>query len=72
MRKQYYFRHPNRGLLAWDVDRLVKLSGNLPRRNVQLAEIRESLSRRNSVRAGPKAHEIGPRVKIAAKRTQFT
>ncbi|HLJ75441.1 MAG TPA: hypothetical protein VKU62_12695 [Thermoanaerobaculia bacterium] len=30
MRKQYYFRQSDRGLLAWDVDRLVELSRDLP------------------------------------------
>ena len=41
MRKQYYFRQSNRGLLAWDVDRLVQLSSNLPRKRVPLTKIRE-------------------------------
>ena len=41
MRKQYYFRASNRGLLAWDVDRLVELSKDLPRRRVPLNELRE-------------------------------
>ena len=41
MRKQYYFRPSERGLLAWDVDRLVALSHHLPRRRVALTEIRE-------------------------------
>lgn len=41
MRKQYYFRPSERGLLAWDVDRLVTLSSDLPRRQVPLADIRE-------------------------------
>jgi hypothetical protein len=41
MRKQYYFRQANRGLLAWDVDRLVQLSSNLPRKRVPLTKIRE-------------------------------
>ena len=39
MRKQYYFRASPRGLLAWDVDRLVELSRGLPVRSVPLAEI---------------------------------
>jgi hypothetical protein len=39
MRKQYYFRPSPRGLLAWDVDRLVELSRGLPVRPVPLAEI---------------------------------
>src|SRR5947207_6674039 len=30
VRKQYYFRPSTRGLLAWDVDRLVQLSRNPP------------------------------------------
>jgi hypothetical protein len=41
MRKQYYFRQSPRGLLAWDVDRLIALSKDLPRRRVPLGEIRE-------------------------------
>jgi hypothetical protein len=41
MRKQYYFRDSPRGLLAWDVDRLVELTGALPVRSVALTEIRE-------------------------------
>ena len=42
MRKQYYFRESARGLLAWDVDRLVELSSALPRKMVPLSAIRES------------------------------
>ena len=41
MRKQYYFRQSERGLLAWDVDRLVELSRHLPRKKVPLEDIRE-------------------------------
>ena len=41
MRKQYYFRPSDRGLLAWDVDRLVQLSSRFPRKQVPLREIRE-------------------------------
>jgi len=41
VRKQYYFRKSSRGLLAWDVDRLVKLSHNLPRTQIPLSSIRE-------------------------------
>jgi hypothetical protein len=41
MRKQYYFRPSDRGLLAWDVDRLVRLSSRLPRERVPLSQIRE-------------------------------
>ena len=41
MRKQYFFRPSHRGLLAWDVDRLVQLSSGLPLTRVPLTEIRE-------------------------------
>jgi hypothetical protein len=41
LRKQYYLRPSDRGLLAWDVDRLVALSRHLPRRRVPLIELRE-------------------------------
>jgi hypothetical protein len=41
MRKQYYFLMSERGLLAWDVDRLVALSTDLPRKRVPLTQIRE-------------------------------
>jgi hypothetical protein len=41
MRKQYYFRQSNRGLLAWDVDRLVALSRDFPVLRVPLTDIRE-------------------------------
>jgi hypothetical protein len=41
MRKQYYFRPSERGLLAWDVDRLVVLTKRLPRIHVPLTAIRE-------------------------------
>lgn len=41
MRKQYYFRPSERGLLAWDVDRLIALSTHLPRRRVPLSQLRE-------------------------------
>ena len=41
MRKQYYFRPSERGLLAWDVDRLVELAKDLPRSRVALSTIRE-------------------------------
>ena len=41
MRKQYYFRPSDRGLLAWDVDRLVDLSRHLPRKRIRVADIRE-------------------------------
>ena len=41
MRKQYYFRPSARGLLAWDVDRLISLSRHFPRVRVPLTDIRE-------------------------------
>jgi hypothetical protein len=41
MRKQYFFRESPRGLLAWDVDRLVALSADLPRRWVPVEQVRE-------------------------------
>jgi len=41
LRKQYYFRESERGLLAWDVDRLVELSRILPRKRIRLEDIRE-------------------------------
>src|SRR3954447_19084076 len=41
MRKQYYFEPSARGLLAWDVDRLVRLSSAFPRQRVPLAAVRE-------------------------------
>lgn len=41
MRKQYYFRPSPEGLLAWDVDRLVALSRDLPVHAVPLSDIRE-------------------------------
>lgn len=41
MRKQYHLRPSERGLLAWDVDRLVALTSELPRVRVPLTAIRE-------------------------------
>ena len=41
MRQQYYFRPSPRGLLAWDVNRLVELTRTLPRELVPLETIRE-------------------------------
>lgn len=41
MRQQYYFRPSNRGLLAWDVNRLVALAARLPRKMIPLTAIRE-------------------------------
>jgi hypothetical protein len=41
MRKQYYFRPSPAGLQAWDVDRLIALTKDLPRRDVALEELGE-------------------------------
>lgn len=41
MRKQYYFRPSPRGLQAWDVDHLVTLTKDLPRREVSLEGLGE-------------------------------
>src|SRR6185295_4996150 len=41
VRQQYYFRPSRRGLLAWDVNRLVELAGHLPRKMIPLTAIRE-------------------------------
>jgi hypothetical protein len=41
VRKQYFFRPSSRGLLAWDVDRLVMLSSHLPRKQILLSTVRE-------------------------------
>jgi hypothetical protein len=41
LRKQYYFRHSDHGLLAWDVDRLIQLTSQLSRKTVPLDQIRE-------------------------------
>lgn len=41
VRKQYYFRRSSRGLLAWDIERLVQLSSTLPRKQIPLSNIRE-------------------------------
>jgi hypothetical protein len=41
LRKQYYFRHSDHGLLAWDVDRLIQLTSQLPRKTLPLDQIRE-------------------------------
>ena len=42
MRKQYFFRASPRGLLAWDVDRLVALSRALTHKLVPLSALREA------------------------------
>jgi hypothetical protein len=41
VRKQYYFSPSDRGLLAWDVDRLTQLASSLPRKRIPLSQIRE-------------------------------
>ena len=41
MRKQYYFRPSARGLLAWDVDRLIELSANFTRKHVRITDLGE-------------------------------
>lgn len=42
MRKQYHFRRSEqRGLLAWDVTRLIELSRDLPSFELPLSEVRE-------------------------------
>jgi hypothetical protein len=41
MRKQYYFQPSRSGLAAWDVDRLIRLTKDLPKRPVALSAIRE-------------------------------
>ena len=41
LRKQYHFRPSNRGLLAWDVHRLIELSQNFTPFDVPLSHIRE-------------------------------
>lgn len=41
MRKQYHFWPGARGLDAWDVDRLIRLTVDLPVEQVPLADIRE-------------------------------
>jgi len=41
MRKQYHFRPSQRGLQAWDMDRLLTLAKDLPRVQVPLDAIRE-------------------------------
>ncbi len=41
MRKQYHFWRTERGLAAWDVERLIRLSRGLPRCRVRIDAIRE-------------------------------
>ena len=41
MRKQYHFQQSERGVLAWDVDRLIERAKGLPRIRVPLSGIGE-------------------------------
>jgi hypothetical protein len=41
VRKQYYFRPSAAGLLAWDVDRLIELSRDLPLTHVRIEDLGE-------------------------------
>ena len=41
MRKQYFFLPSDRGYHAWDVDRLVELTRNIPEISVKLSDISE-------------------------------
>jgi hypothetical protein len=41
VRKQYHFRPSERGLYAWDVDRLVALTADLPTEQLPLSSISE-------------------------------
>jgi len=41
VRKQYHFCPSDQGLMAWDVDRLIEISQELPVRSVALDSIRE-------------------------------
>ena len=41
VRPQYFFRQSDRGLLAWDVRRLIELSCDFPVENVPLTDIAE-------------------------------
>lgn len=41
VRKQYFFRPSADGLLAWDVDRLVELSKDLPRKEIRVEDLGE-------------------------------
>ena len=41
IRVQYFFRQSDRGLLAWDVRRLIELSGDFPVENIPLTDISE-------------------------------
>ncbi|KMV29787.1 hypothetical protein AB733_15925 [Photobacterium swingsii] len=41
MRQQYHFRNSEKGLLAWDVFRLIEFSCELPTIEIQLSDIKE-------------------------------
>ncbi len=41
MRKQYHFRNSDQGLLAWDVDNLIRLTANLKALEHPLSDIHE-------------------------------
>lgn len=41
MRKQYHFQPSPKGLLAWDIHKLVEHSANLSKKDVALIDIRE-------------------------------
>ena len=41
MRKQYFFRPSPHGLLSWDVDRLIALSKDFPRKHVGIEALGE-------------------------------
>lgn len=41
MRKQYHFRHSERGVLIWDVDNLIRRTAGLSAIEVPLSKIRE-------------------------------
>ena len=41
VRKQYYFRPSAQGLLAWDVDRLIALSQDFPRKHIRITDLGE-------------------------------
>jgi hypothetical protein len=64
VRHQYFFRQSERGLLAWDVDRLVELSRSLPRRRVRLDDIRELDQPLDSDGACPTWREVMEHIKL--------
>jgi hypothetical protein len=64
MRKQYFFRPSPRGLLAWDVDRLVERTASLPRRRVPLSDIRELDEPWHGDRESPTWRELVAHVRL--------